>query len=1064
MYYINYNISMSKTYIKDVTHFKKLGIKKPYKPPYKPFKRIIPETHLKPWEQTHIPHKRADESSVAMLFAKIKAGKYGDITEFFSKTNTTLNITDKGGNNALHILLDGESQMEEPEILDLVKYLVKQGVAPGGYNKKNVTPLHLAAKMQYTSIVKFLCSTGVNANVEDNQGMTPLHYTTLGLITECKKRKKVGALIPEPEKGKNVTKTDLKNTTINIINVITKDKEYAKFMGHIKKTLAKINDIYPDIFKKTDMDIDTQLTNILTDFAITNENRAIKIDALISNILESTKDLVKNKFKTSLKHLLIQPNQIDGWGPKIDITKKDEYKTVIKDETRVLSGNVFEMIDKIQIKHKEKVADTIKTLKDNMNTINSNIIKSITKSIKKIIRDLYYAIQCYEAAGKRKDKGADNKNRYIDYSLKGIEIAKLCLYKNNDQFYYMEIGVFNKLDIKLEKKTFTMKPEDISIPEFSKKYYEKHNIEKKNQLSLNFTNKNKYTDDGTIVKNMGVLPIEFQKTNNIDVGSNEQKFFNEQKYQYISKLKFAINQIEKYFNIIKWSIDTIENHFDKEHYYDIYHRLVTNIIYCVISIYQYIHFANPEKDYIINKTEEIQQKFITVYRNNLDSDFLSPIEAGLEALGNIGKNVMSIYGNLNKLYREIYTIYDGLNSVIDVLNRNSGVTLIQNFFMKDEKTLYEYKNVNFRIEKIYDNMFPTLVPIPDTINGYTTEYIKYDINNETQVNKLKKILYERYIPNINKDNYQTYYSDLAGISEKKISETKTGINNVPQLGDIYKTIDINFVKDPSLKEDLKTPNLENAKNNKFTILPKIGYLTTYDLTKIKPDVPYGTDEIKDIVNKGDDKRQGSVGYIAATTGNTLKHKIDSILFPSIGNLLDDHFSILKFYLVQYIIKHFGEIKVESDPTKFTETDAEKKDAEQFLYNLQTNIKNKELIKGMLYTTVGQIADELIMNHIDHNIQAGIIQYIKDKIKEASPGEAYAEVIKKLGTPGNPQIFAIDTGFKLKLNDLFDEILSSFHTPIDVSEDDIFDRLQYTIKIMKDEDPKKKAALYTHRRL
>jgi hypothetical protein len=413
---------MSKTYIKDVTHFKKIGIKKPFKP-YQPPPR--PEAHLKPWEKAHIPHKRVDESYANMLFAKIKAGKYSDIMEFMSKTNTTLNITDKEGNSALHILLDGESNMEEAEILELVTYLVKHGVNPGGYSKKNVTPLHLAAKMQYSSIVKFLLESGVSANVTDSQGMTPLHYVTLGLITECKKKKRVGALIPAEKGVTKVTKGELRDVTLNIIAILAQPK-FNQFNKHIRNTLKYVGDIYPESIIKKYQNFISNVSGILSDKGKSDTRKKEEIEGRISNMLADTKLMLENKLSTSTNKMVIMPNQTNGWGPKsaTDVEKILPYKSVI---------NMVEDIKNSYEMEKLKVLDGID---ETYNTI-KQLSLDIDKDKDTIINKLYHitllnvhAIANYSLIeGDYKISVIDDQYSYIAQNQAyNIKILKNCYY------------------------------------------------------------------------------------------------------------------------------------------------------------------------------------------------------------------------------------------------------------------------------------------------------------------------------------------------------------------------------------------------------------------------------------------------------------------------------------------------------------------------------------------------------------------------------------------------------------------------------------------------------------
>ena len=176
---------MSKTY------YKKKFNKPPYKKFDKPFSKPYfskPSFGKTPFGPAHIPYKKVNIKDVEGLFAKINTGEYNKIMNFISSANITLNVTNENGENPLHIILKNvQSETDEEEIYELTKYLVNHGVSVSTFDKKNITPLHLAAKYQLLSVVQLFLNKGADPNATDNQNMTPLHYTTQGYIVYCVK-------------------------------------------------------------------------------------------------------------------------------------------------------------------------------------------------------------------------------------------------------------------------------------------------------------------------------------------------------------------------------------------------------------------------------------------------------------------------------------------------------------------------------------------------------------------------------------------------------------------------------------------------------------------------------------------------------------------------------------------------------------------------------------------------------------------------------------------------------------------------------------------------------------
>jgi len=334
--------------------------------------------------------------------------------------------------------------------------------------------------------------------------------------------------------------------------------------------------------------------------------------------------------------------------------------------------------------------------------------------------------------------------------------------ERNKKIKYLEINIKSAdiPDIETNEPKFTA--DQLIIPQFSKRYYINQNVRKKDQRSIS-------------LEGMG-----------IDIDKDDDQFpkIDDKKYIYISRLEHAVNQIEKFIWIIKHNIGTLENHLKLKYLYEIHHKIITEIIHAIINIYQYMLFANGEKEYIIEKTSELKEKFNKQIDKDPGNKFVSTLEAALESYNKVYSNTESIYTNFNKLYTQLYGLHTKLNDVLSVLDKHSGVALIENYFKKfNTNELYDMDlsdvpNKNFNINNTYDRLFSGSIPsIPENLDSYISLHLNYDIFNKDSLNKLKKTLYEKYIPYVNKNNYQTYHSNVYTTNQTNKNVKDTVYNN-----------------------------------------------------------------------------------------------------------------------------------------------------------------------------------------------------------------------------------------------------------------------------------------------
>ena len=187
------------------------------------------------------PNLSIPKEKVDSLFGLMNQMDTQQIKQFSIINNIPLNVDDNNGENLIHKAINIENILKkELHRLNIIKFLVQNGVNPDKPNKDNQTPLHLACKNQYSDIVEYLLSLGVNLNYQDNYGAVPFHYALQGKINLLEEEKDIQDFIPKEKKINEIKKNELIQIKKELWEII-KDNQ---FIDAIKNTID--NSIYSD--------------------------------------------------------------------------------------------------------------------------------------------------------------------------------------------------------------------------------------------------------------------------------------------------------------------------------------------------------------------------------------------------------------------------------------------------------------------------------------------------------------------------------------------------------------------------------------------------------------------------------------------------------------------------------------------------------------------------------------------------------------------------------------------------------------------------------------------------
>jgi hypothetical protein len=238
--------------------------------------------------------------------------------------------------------------------LNVIKFLVQNGVNPDKPNKYNKTPLHLACSLQLDHIVEYLLSIGVNPNFQDNIGYSAMHYHLTGYIKTLARDNEVIDFISTINPMKQ--NTDMVNDIMEIKKLIWDliDKRDGSnnlpIFNTINETLDNILTEDSDIVEKQNKLIET-IQNLST------KSDGDILPAITAEI-NAAKSTIRNKINNMFNNLTLSNNFVSydsndslSWAPSTMPTK-----TVIKNGNirRVIKNDMEKMIDTIETLNKFK--------------------------------------------------------------------------------------------------------------------------------------------------------------------------------------------------------------------------------------------------------------------------------------------------------------------------------------------------------------------------------------------------------------------------------------------------------------------------------------------------------------------------------------------------------------------------------------------------------------------------------------------------------------------------------------------------------------------------------------
>lgn len=627
------------------------------------------------------------------------------------------------------------------------------------------------------------------------------------------------------------------------------------------------------------------------------------------------------------------------------------------------------------------------------------------------------------------------------------------------------------------------------------------------------------TSDGSLTANSLLqkkLPIEAVM---YQFHGDETNYHNINIHLFTAYIIYTTNILGKHLSVIQYSINALFNHLENEYYYDVYSKIITQMIITIINIMENIKLCKNNQYDVNTKKDELKKKLQDMDEHHHSHPYEYALFQSIESVDSMIKNIDTFFATLDTVYLRCNEIHNQLNDTIELLNKISGTQIIKSYFT-DAGFTFDRQNVN--IDNVFDTPLEKLKELPNNLTEYMDQ------------NYSKQELFQNYMPSINQLYHPTYIrhralnpamANIVGstigihfIDKNNITELSTPNPPPPQYDLLAETL-------PNLVMPPFPPNVNNINQGEFVpffirningtlinntpmpgadIFPKIGFMKNeYFVLNYNPVLPYG-DNVAHLVGVQGLTPQGGahdnimneirvrknneynrdnnlyeanppvvfqhdvysathkVGVVGYNTNQRQLPMKDNII-DSIGVRLNEHLNIVKYLVVQNTMKLYSiddvnlfrgypananinidnEIKekITSLKDKFTETLQDKYDISQ------------EKSDTVLYTIVGRLTDQLIRSMMKHFIHVSSTEMVRNTLMRTRDNKDYSEILSHILGYGyvNPDINVIfeDTGFKLSFNILFDEIITDFHNVVRSNDDERYNRLKYTSKIMED---------------
>jgi segregation and condensation protein B len=780
-----------------------------------------------------------------------------------------------------------DTDIDEIKKLHVINFLFNNNVDINSVNASGITPLHIACKYQYYDIIKFLIEKGANVNYQTGQKQTPLHFYVNSNVIKCKEKKKEPLVPKSIKKSKNEIQAKLTDNILNILinnqdikilmehikkTVTDLDEVFPKKFDNYYNTInSEISD------KMTDISVidKTNITDIINNKILQYSNEMnglvnifplnIKMDNTgYLKILkeEDTAELI-SKFETKYNQNLSNINITDlsnifGYesyeliraihsiivhNEHLKLNKRNKslayydadcsldldgylFLEDLNDITSV-EINVFENID-INIINNDLI---------NIEYINGPLIEfRETESDKKnksknpnysSERREYYLYHNTFTKGSRQSNYVNHfiKDDMIEDFKKILQFKKVITDIEGGNFNDNLIGgdedgedgngdEGGDDDVEEEEEEDEEDgddfepdvPEDEDVVKYESE--EENESEKAEEKKGESEKKGEKSEYNSIGFNRNYDQFDEYIGQDIIIKSDQKIIFITILHWICKNISELSKSVYNNMNFIKKILQKTDEDINT---YDLYHRAMTSTYILLLNFLQYLILLNKILPDLTAKINTLKRDYDNIKSNALQHIYYFSYEIIIDRIDLIHNFIKTIDFKIKNAYDEISNCIKILNNLVELFNNYNGLKFIKAYFREDITN----------ISNFFDKPFVDFHNLPDDFKRYYNSIGGDDII--INPNNIKNIIYQRYVPRVDKLNSSVYYgSNGGGEKEKEKEEEEPSSNEYNPFDKYY----FNTLDDMDINQYSLLNNTEKKEK-------KIGYLIPIlDMTEI----------------------------------------------------------------------------------------------------------------------------------------------------------------------------------------------------------------------------------------